>query len=293
MELPTVKPAELKYSRDVSLDKGNGMKNHLLSLWQFAWDRAKSADTHKKKGCESESEKVKVRSSFQPVAMLLPCKKRKWTWESESEKQLPSCWHVVAMQKVKVNVRKWKWESAVAMQLLCWEAVSNLLPCKKWKWTWESESEKQFPSYCHAKKWKWESESKKQLPRCWHVVAMQKSENKCEKVKVRNRYTQKDWLSHFHFLTFTFLFSLFTFIFFNFTFSRSLSLSHVHFLTFTFSLSHFHFLTFTFSLSLKLCGSCHAVAMQLQDFAHIFCRTGKGIAAEVPKVVFVEMLYKI
>jgi hypothetical protein len=122
---------------------------------------------------------------------------------------------------------------------------------------------------------------------------MQKSENKCEKVKVRNRYTQKDWLSHFHFLTFTFLFSLFTFIFFNFTFSRSLSLSHVHFLTFTFSLSHFHFLTFTFSLSLKLCGSCHAVAMQLQDFAHIFCRTGKGIAAEVPKVVFVEMLYKI
>ena len=93
------------------------MTNYLLSLWQFTWDRAKSADTHKKKGCESESEKVKVRSSFQPVAMLLPCKKRKWTWESESEKQLPSCWHVVAMQKVKVNVRKWKWECGVSMQL--------------------------------------------------------------------------------------------------------------------------------------------------------------------------------
>ena len=171
-------------------------------------------------------------------------------------------------------------------------------------------AEKQFPTCCHAKS---ESEREKvkvrssfqaiAMPKSesekvkvrssWHVVAMQKSENKCEKVKVRNRYTQKDWLSHFHFLTFTFLFSLFTFIFFNFTFSRSLSLSHVHFLTFTFSLSHFHFLTFTFSLSLKLCGSCHAVAMQLQDFAHIFCRTGKGIAAEVPKVVFVEMLYKI
>ena len=77
---------------------------------------------------ESKREKVKVRkcccyavtmlrSSFQPVAMLLPCKKWKWTWESESEKQLPSCWHVVAMQKVKVNVRKWKWERAVALQL--------------------------------------------------------------------------------------------------------------------------------------------------------------------------------
>ena len=167
------------------------------------------------------------------------------------------------------------------------QAVAMLLPCKKWKWTWESESEKQFPSCCHAKKWKWkwESESKKQLPSCFHVVAMQKSESKCEKVKVRKRFTQKDWLSHFHFLTFTFLFSL------------SLSFFHFHFLTFTFtfscSLSHYHFLTFTFTLSLKLCGSCHAVAMQLQDFAHIFCRTGKGIAAEVPKVVFVEMLYKI
>ena len=33
--------------------------------------------------------------------------------------------------------------------------------------------------------------------------------------------------------------------------------------------------------------------VKVQDFAHIFCRTGKGIAAEVPKVVFVEMLCKI
>ena len=113
---------------------------------------------------------------------------------------------------------------------------------------------------------------------------------------MRKRYTQKDWLSHFHFLTFTFLFSLslsffFHFHFLTFTFTFSCSLSHLHLLTFSLSLSHFHILTFT--LSLKLCGSCHAVAMQLQDFAHIFCRTGKGIAAEVPKVVFVEMLCKI
>ena len=78
-----------------------------------------------------------LRSSFQPVAMLLPCKKWKWTWESESEKQLPSCWHVVAMQKVKVNVRKWKWERAVAMQLTVpqEELPLNILCrlCCQWK----------------------------------------------------------------------------------------------------------------------------------------------------------------
>ena len=51
MELPTVKPAELKYSRDVPLD--NVMRwytNYLLSVWQVAWDRAKPADTDNKKG---------------------------------------------------------------------------------------------------------------------------------------------------------------------------------------------------------------------------------------------------
>ena len=125
MELPTLKPAELKYSRNVSLDKGNGMKNHRLSLRQVAWDRAKSADTHKKKGCESESEKVKVRSSFQAVAMLLPCKKWKWTSESESEKQFPTCCHAVAMQKVKVNVRKWKWKAVAKLLTCCCHAKSE------------------------------------------------------------------------------------------------------------------------------------------------------------------------
>ena len=178
MELPTAKPAELKYSRDVSLDKGNGMKNHLLSLWQFAWDRAKSADTHKKKGwvfvcsisCAAIHKPVsnsRLCCNYLHDFALVFCRIGKGIAAElpkvvfveilckESEKQLLSCCHAVAMQKVKVNVRKWKWESAVAMQLPCWEAVSNLLPCKKWKWTWESESEKQLPS-------------------CWHVVAMQK-----------------------------------------------------------------------------------------------------------------------
>ena len=61
-------------------------------------------------------------------------------------------------------------------------------------------------------------------------------------------------------------------MFFNFTFSRSLSLSHVHFLTFTFSLSHFHFLTFTFSLSHSHFHTFTQIVRQLPCCCHAAAR---------------------
>ena len=183
MELPTLKPAELKYSRDVSLGK--------VKRWQITCCRSDSSHetelnqqihTKRKVGfclfyflCGNSQTGFKQSSLLQLFAWfctcILPHRKRiaaelpKVVFVemlcSESEKQLLSCCHAVAMQKVKVNVRKWNWESAVAMQLPCWEAVSNLLPCCCHAKS-ESEREKvKVKSSCQAvdmllpcKKWK-------------------------------------------------------------------------------------------------------------------------------------------
>ena len=151
MELPTVKPAELKYSRDVSLGKVKRWQitccrsdsSHETELNQqihtkrkvvkvkvrkWKWEavsnllpccyHAKRESEHAKvkvrcsfqavamQKSESEREKVKVTSSFQAVAM------QKSESESDKVKVRSSCQsvamlllHVVAMQKLKVNVR--------------------------------------------------------------------------------------------------------------------------------------------------------------------------------------------